>query len=78
MIKKKILMPDDFETKLKKLKDKFKKEKINSSDGVKVDFKDGWLHIRKSNTEPIIRLIAEAKTKVEAEKLISQGIGLLS
>ena len=78
MIKKKISRPDDFDNKLEKLKKKFKKEKINSSDGIKIDFKDGWLHIRKSNTEPIIRLIAEAGTKVKAKKLISRGIGLLS
>ena len=39
------------------------------SDGIKFNFKDGWIHIRKSNTEPIVRVIAEAASQDEAEKL---------
>jgi phosphomannomutase len=39
-------------------------------DGVKIDFEEGWVHLRASNTEPIIRVYAEAKNKEEAEKLI--------
>jgi phosphomannomutase len=38
-------------------------------DGVKVDFEDSWVHLRKSNTEPIIRIIAEARTNEAAEEL---------
>ena len=45
-------------------------EKLNEVDGLKIDFKDGWVHLRKSNTEPIIRVIAEAETKEKAESLI--------
>ncbi|MDZ7623060.1 MAG: hypothetical protein U5J96_01245 [Ignavibacteriaceae bacterium] len=37
--------------------------------GLRVDFEDHWVHFRKSNTEPIIRIITEAKTKAEAERL---------
>lgn len=43
--------------------------KITATDGVKLDFPDYWLHMRKSNTEPIIRSIVEAKTKREAEEV---------
>jgi len=44
----------------------FKKEKINTIDGVKIDYPNGWVHIRGSNTEPVIRIMAEAATKDEA------------
>jgi len=39
---------------------RYENERINDSDGVRVDFPDGWVHIRGSNTEPIVRIIAEA------------------
>jgi phosphomannomutase len=45
---------------------------INSADGLKIDLKDSWIHLRKSNTEPIIRIIAEAVTEKEAGKLIRE------
>lgn len=45
----------------------FKQEKVNTIDGVKVDFETGWVHLRKSNTEPIIRIYAEAQHKKQAE-----------
>lgn len=50
---------------------KYAKEKVNAIDGVRVDFPDGWVHVRGSNTEPIIRIIAEAPTKERAETLIA-------
>ncbi len=43
--------------------------RIWTNDGLKIDFKDYWVHMRKSNTEPIIRIITEAKSKEEAERL---------
>ncbi len=46
---------------------------INEEDGIRFDFGKGWLHVRASNTEPIIRLIAEATTKEIAEALLSQA-----
>ena len=46
-------------------------QKINDIDGVRVDFEDGWVHVRGSNTEPIIRIIGEAKTKERCEALIA-------
>jgi phosphomannomutase len=50
----------------------FSSEKINTIDGVKIDFEEGWVHLRKSNTEPIIRIYAEAQSQKEAEQLVSQ------
>jgi phosphomannomutase len=45
-------------------------ETVNTDDGLKIDFKESWVHLRKSNTEPIIRIIAEAHTKAEADELV--------
>lgn len=54
---------------LAKLAEKFKDEQVTTIDGVKIDFADGWVHLRKSNTEPIIRVYSEGKTEAEAERL---------
>lgn len=54
---------------LAKLKDTYAGERITDIDGVKIDFKDSWVHLRKSNTEPIIRIYAEAATMEKAEAL---------
>lgn len=64
------LQPD---TILKKLHEHYaRKEKTNFDDGLKIDFASSWVHLRKSNTEPIIRIIAEAKTRDEAAALVEQ------
>jgi len=49
--------------------DKYKNENISTVDGVKIDFAENWVHLRKSNTEPIIRIYTEAKSQDEADKL---------
>lgn len=54
---------------LDKVKEMYKSEKVNDIDGVKIDFTDKWVHLRKSNTEPIIRVYSEAHTMEEAESL---------
>ncbi|MCF0190585.1 MAG: phosphoglucosamine mutase [Marinilabiliaceae bacterium] len=54
---------------LSAMKQKYANERITDIDGVKIDFKDSWVHLRKSNTEPIIRIYAEAHTIQEADKL---------
>jgi len=46
--------------------------KVTTIDGVKIDFPDGWVHIRKSNTEPIIRIYAEAKTEKRLDELVRE------
>lgn len=53
---------------LGQIKDAFSKEKINTEDGVKIDFAEGWVHLRKSNTEPIIRIYSEGKTPEKANE----------
>lgn len=76
------LTPDiDVDAILVAVKDKFAGEKITDIDGVKIDFKDSWVHLRKSNTEPIIRIYSEASTMEEAEALadrIKEVIALLT
>ncbi len=54
---------------LEKVKDKYKTEQVNDIDGVKIDFPAEWVHLRKSNTEPIIRIYAESSTPEKADKL---------
>jgi phosphomannomutase len=55
----------------------YKQENVNRTDGVKIDFEEGWVHFRKSNTEPIVRVYSEAKTKNEAEKLAASVISII-
>ncbi len=54
---------------LEAMKEKYSEERITDIDGVKIDFIDSWVHLRKSNTEPIIRIYSEAKTMDLANKL---------
>ena len=57
------------ETILKAVAEAYSGEKIDTTDGVKIDFPDGWVHLRKSNTEPIIRIYAEARNAEKAAEL---------
>ncbi|MDE6468943.1 MAG: phosphoglucosamine mutase [Muribaculaceae bacterium] len=67
------LTPDiDVDAILAAVKQKFAGEKITDIDGVKIDFAESWVHLRKSNTEPIIRIYAEAHTTAEAQALADQ------
>ena len=59
----------DVDAILAAVKDHFSKYEVNDIDGVKVDFPDCWVHLRKSNTEPIIRIYSEASTMSEADAL---------
>ena len=64
------LTPDtDIDAILRRVKQIYKDQKINDTDGVKIDFPDKWAHLRKSNTEPIIRVYTEAQTPEEADAL---------
>ena len=54
---------------LKKMERKYMNEQISTIDGLKIDFADCWVHLRKSNTEPIIRIYTEAKSQNEADNL---------
>ena len=76
MSKKKIqLTPQlDVDKLLKAMELKYADEEINNIDGVKIDFDDNWVHLRKSNTEPIIRIYTEAKSQEEADLLADKII----
>ena len=79
MSKQKIeLTPDiDTDTILQKVKKRFSGEQITDIDGVKIDFPDKWVHLRKSNTEPIIRIYSEAKSQEEADEVGKQIIDII-
>ncbi len=59
----------DVDAILRAVKEHYSAERITDIDGVKIDFADGWVHLRKSNTEPIIRIYSEARTESRAEEL---------
>lgn len=67
----------DVDALLEAVKTKFAGERITDIDGVKIDFADSWVHLRKSNTEPIIRIYSEAHTEAEAKALADQISELL-
>ncbi len=67
------LTPDiDVDAILEAVKKKFSNERITDIDGVKIDFADSWVHLRKSNTEPIIRIYSEAETMEKADRLAEE------
>ena len=70
----------DVDNILHQMKDKYQNEQVTDIDGVKIDFAESWVHLRKSNTEPIIRIYSEAKSMEVAEdlaqKIISEIKGL--
>ena len=67
---RKDLTPDmDVDAILRKMAEKYKNERVSTIDGVKIDFADSWAHLRKSNTEPIIRVYCEAHTAEQADAL---------
>lgn len=76
MGKKKIdLQPGiDVDAILKKVQEKYAHEEISTVDGVKIDFPAEWVHLRKSNTEPIIRIYTEAPTQEQADALADRFI----
>jgi len=76
MSKKKITLQKgmDVDALLERMSEAYKNEKISTLDGVKIDFKDAWVHLRKSNTEPIIRVYTEAKSESDASSLADRFI----
>ena len=72
MIKDKINLKDnfDFDELKKKIKKQYEDQEIDDRDGVKIKYKESWIHIRKSNTEPIIRIYTEAKSEIDCKKII--------
>jgi len=78
IVKKKIEVTKNPDEILNKLTHQFSNQEINNEDGLRVDFEDHWVHFRKSNTEPIIRIIVEAKAKAEAMNLSEKYLKLIS
>ena len=75
MLKRKVKlgnMPSD--SILKSIAEHFSEYDVDTRDGVKVNKPEGWVHVRLSNTEPIIRIYVEAKTEESAESLFKEVI----
>lgn len=70
-------VPADFSPHLKRLRQKYIKEHQDDRDGIKVDFEDGSIHTRPSNTEPIVRISAEARSQRRAKELLNDALGVL-
>lgn len=64
----------DVDKVLREVKERYTNENVNDIDGVKIDFPENWVHLRKSNTEPIIRVYTEAKSMDEADALAKRFI----
>jgi phosphomannomutase len=72
MIKQKFeCAPDRIARVLAAVRTAYANENVNDIDGVRIDFAEGWVHVRGSNTEPIIRIIAEAKSQQDCDRLIA-------
>lgn len=56
------------------IRDKYRKQPVNNTDGVKIEFDKEWVHLRKSNTEPIIRIYAESNSETTADNLAEKII----
>ncbi len=63
---------------LEQIQSRYHEEEITTIDGVKIDFSESWVHLRKSNTEPIIRIYTEAKTQQEANEIAKRFIDELN
>ena len=69
------LTPDiDVDNVLKSMAEKYKNQPVNTIDGVKIEFGNEWVHLRKSNTEPIIRIYSESQTEEKANELAQKII----
>ncbi len=79
IVKNKVEMdPEKADNVLSELIEKYKSEQINTEDGLRIDFDDHWLHIRKSNTEPILRIMVEAGTIKSAKEYMNRYLAELS
>jgi len=75
MVKEKVPLPEGVgrEALIEGIKRLFKGKRVDLTDGVKVLYEDGWLHIRPSGTEPVVRVIAEAESEERAKELAGEG-----
>ena len=77
ILKNKIEVTKNPDEVIHKLIENFSKQKINIEDGLRIDFDDHWVHFRKSNTEPIIRIIVEAKSEAKAKEVSEKYLQLM-
>lgn len=77
IVKTKFTFEKDFSVLINDVKKEFEGGSFNLDDGIRIDFAQSWVQVRRSNTEPIIRIISEAKSKNECEDLISRISKLL-
>lgn len=73
LLRSAVPVPRAYERQLKRFLSALPKGKVDRRDGIRVDWPDGWIQMRKSNTEPIVRILAEAKTKSAAQALIESA-----
>jgi phosphomannomutase/phosphoglucomutase len=77
-VKEKIACPSDrIASVLKTVRQEFANFQLDTRDGVKVVFPDGWLLVRGSNTEPIVRIVAEARSEARARELVNSTVKLV-
>jgi phosphomannomutase len=72
-VKKTVSRPEDLRRRLQRFSRHYIKERQDDRDGIKVIFEDGSVHVRPSNTEPIVRLLAEARTRTRARALVAEA-----
>lgn len=79
IVKNKVTLSPDLNVNdaFERVKAHFREEKTTTTDGLKIDFDDGWVHLRKSNTEPILRVYAEAQQGAYAQELADAVIALI-
>ena len=68
------LSETDVENILSELEKKYKNDELTRIDGLKIDFEDGWVHLRKSNTEPIMRIYSESEDQEKANAIAQKMI----
>jgi len=76
IVKEKVALKGDFAVAEKSLKKMFS-GRVTAIDGIRIDMEGGWVHVRKSNTEPVVRIIAEARSVEEARSLVEEAGAVL-
>jgi phosphomannomutase len=76
IVKEKVALKGDFALAEKSFKKKFS-GRVTAIDGIRIDMESGWVHLRKSNTEPVVRIIAEARSIEEARSLVKETLAVL-
>jgi phosphomannomutase len=73
LVRSAVPRPDNYEAKLERFLSALPKGRVDRRDGIRVDWPEGWIQMRKSNTEPIVRILAEARTRRAAQSLLARA-----